>query len=324
LSGTKLRVGVIGAGYWGKKLIGEYLSLSRKRDDIQLTRIVDCDKERLANVAKEFNLPTDMFETDAPKVLNNDSIDAAHIAIPNETHFPICMAALAAGKHVLVEKPMALTMREAIKLARRAEEKCLVLNVSHIFRFNNAVTRASSLLADGIVGKILTLHLNWEDLVKPPPKDRDIVFDLCPHPVDILNCMLGEWPTRVRAVGRSFLRRETGKEEVVHSLLEFNSDVFATIDASWIYAGPKRRFIEVEGERGCLQVDALNQRITTYSQERSKEYHVETNNTIETMITHFLQHIREKETQENSALVGIMTVGVLAAMRQSKFGRAHV
>lgn len=310
----KVRVGVFGAGYWGRKLIQEYLALSKKRSDVQLTRVVDTDKERLAAIAEEFFLPRDMLETDVSKALG--LIDAAHIVTPNDTHYSIGMEALDAGKHVLLEKPMAMTMREAFKLARKAEEKALVLDVGHIFRFSNAIRQTKILLLEGMVGKPLTIHFYWEDLLDPPPAGRDIIFDLCPHPVDILNYITDEWPTRVRAIGRSFKRREPDKEEIAQSLLQLNGDGFATIDVSWLYRGPKRRFIEITGDDGSLEVDALNQKIKMYVGDAEISRH-ETNNTIQDMITHFIMNITQNHPQENSALVGAMTVGVLTAMRQS-------
>jgi predicted dehydrogenase len=314
-SDENVRVGVFGAGYWGRKLIQEYIALSKKRSDVKLTRVVDTDKDRLATIAKEFLLPTHMLETATSKALN--SIDAAHVATPNDTHYSIVMEALNAGKHVLVEKPMTTNMREAFKLARKAEEKSLILNVGHIFRFNNSVRQTKTLLLEGTVGRPLTVRLSWEDLLDPPPENRDIIFDLCPHPVDVLNYITDEWPTRVRAVGRSFSRQEEGREEVANSLVELNGDAFASINVSWLYRGPKRRLIEITGDRGCLEVDALNQKIKIYGRQGLEEPRFKANNTIEDMITHFIMNITEHNPQENSALVGAMTVGVLTAMRKS-------
>ena len=316
-SDEKVRVGVFGAGYWGRKLIQEYLALSKKRRDVRLTRVVDSDKDRLATIAKELFLPMDMLETDITKALNGNYIDAAHIATPNDTHYLIGMQALNAGKHVLIEKPMAMTMREAFKLARNAEEKTVILNVGHIFRFNNSIRQTKILLLDGTIGTPLTIRLSWEDLLDPPPTNRDIIFDLCPHPIDVLNYITDEWPTRVRAVGRSFTRREAGREEVAEALIELNGDAFASIHVSWLYRGPKRRLIEITGDHGCLEVDALNQKIKIYGLKGSEEPRFQANNTIEDMITHFIMNITQHHPQENSALVGAMTVGVLTAMRQS-------
>jgi predicted dehydrogenase len=193
----------------------------------------------------------------------------------------------------------------------------VILNVGHIFRFNNSIRQTKILLLDGTVGTPLTLRLSWEDLLDPPPPNRDIIFDLCPHPIDVLNYITDEWPTRVRAIGRSFTRHEVGREEVAEALIELNGAAFASIHVSWLYRGPKRRLIEITGDRGCLEVDALNQKIKVYGPEGLEEPRFKANNTIEDMITHFIMSITQHHPQENSALVGAMTVGVLTAMRQS-------
>lgn len=316
MTADKLKIAVIGAGTWGRKLVGEYLSLSKKRDDVELGLVADSDKNRLTSLSNEFGLPFSMLVTDANVVLADDTVQAVHIATPNKMHFTLGMAAMEAHKHLLLEKPMALTMREAVKLARKAEEEALVLHVGHIFRFNNAVKEARLLLKERVVGKPLYYSLQWETLTKPPA-DRDIVFDLAPHPIDVLNYLSNEWPARVLAIGRSFLRKQPDKEEVAEAITEFDDEVFARITLSWLYSGPKKRTISVVGESGTIEIDALDQRITLYQDGSSEKHSVKANNTIESMIAHFVNCILKGEPSQNSALVGAMTVGVLSAMRES-------
>jgi predicted dehydrogenase len=316
LSKDRLSIAVIGAGYWGKKLIGEYVALSQKRDDVQLGAIVDSNKDCLAAVAKESGLSHCLLETDSSAVFKNSSIDAVHIATPSATHYPIGIAALESGKHLLLEKPMAMTMREALKLTHKAEEQSLILQVGHIFRFNNAIIETRKLLREGTIGKPLFYDLRWETL-QTPPEGRDIVFDLGPHPIDVINFLSNDWPTRVRALGKSFLRKEPGREDLAEGVAELDGDSFASIHLSWLYAGPKKRSISITGDAGGLEVDALNQRITLYKSGKMSEHPVEANNTIEAMITSFVRSIRWRDPSKNSGLVGAMTVSVLSAMRQS-------
>jgi UDP-N-acetylglucosamine 3-dehydrogenase len=316
LSKDRLSIAVIGAGYWGKKLIGEYIAISKKRDDVQLGAVVDSNKDQLSAVAKEFDLPRCLLETDASAVFKNDSIDAVHVATPNETHCSIGIAALESGKHLLLEKPMAMTLREAVKLVHKAEEQSLILQVGHIFRFNDAVIETRKLIREGVIGKPLFYDLHWETLMEPP-EGRDIVFDLGPHPTDVLNYLSNDWPNRVRALGKSFLRKEPGREDLAEGVAELDGDSFASIHLSWLYPGPKRRSVSITGDAGGLEVDALNQRILLYKSEATNEHPVKANNTIEAMITSFVGSIRWREPPKNSGLVGAMTVSVLSAMRQS-------
>jgi UDP-N-acetylglucosamine 3-dehydrogenase len=311
-----LNVAVFGAGYWGRKLVGEYLSLSKSRSDVELKFVVDPDKERLKTVGKEFGLPSNMMEADASTVLNDTSVSAVHLAIPNEQHYPIGMAALEAHKHVLLEKPMALTMRDAIKLARKAEEGNLVLHIAHIFRFNNAVQQAQAFLTNDAIGNPLYYRLAWEALVDPP-EGRDIIFDLGPHPIDVLNYLTNEWPSRVLSLGRYFRRGKSERADVAEAVMEFEDGTFANVALSWLYAGPKKRAVSITGDSGTLEIDALNQKITVYNKEGVRFHQVEANNTIQAMINHFTNSIQVREPPKVSALVGAMTVAVLCAMRRS-------
>lgn len=319
----KLGVALIGAGYWGKKLAYEYLELSKSRNDVSFKFLVDANKQRLKQVANELQLPGVMLQTDINTVLKSSAIGAVHLALPNELHYSIGIQALESGKHVLLEKPMALNMRDAVKLARKAEQQSLVLHIGHIFRFNNAVTEAKKLLDEGVIGKPLYYGLDWEALI-PPPEARDIVFDLGPHPIDVLNFLSSEWPSRLITVGKSFLRKKPLREEVAETVTEFQDDVFAKIALSWLYAGPKKRFISVTGEQGTLEIDALNQRVEIYTAEKSRNYPVTANNTILAMITHFANSILNREPPRVSGLVGAMTVAVLSAMRESMSSKQFV
>jgi predicted dehydrogenase len=320
---SKLGVAIVGAGFWGKKLVLEYLALSKLRSDVQLRWVVDSDRTRLTQLASELNLPRNMLETEYRRILEDETVGAVHLAVPNELHFPIGMAALEARRHVLLEKPMALNMRDAVKLARKAEQQSVVLHVGHIFRFNNAVREAKKLLDNGTIGKPLYYGLDWEALLSPP-RNRDIVFDLGPHPIDVLNYLSNEWPTRVVTLGKSFLRRKPDQEEVAETVAEFEGDIFAQVALSWLYMGPRKRLISVTGEFGTILVDALNQRIDIYTSEGAQNHHVQVNDTILTMITHFVESILNREPPQVSGLVGAMTVAVLAAMRESMSQKAFV
>jgi len=145
----RIGVAVVGVGYWGRKLVEEYLLLSKRRSDVELVAVADVSKERLMRISSEFGLPTSMLYADHHELLGDDRVDAVHIATPNETHFRIARDFLEAGKHVLLEKPMATSSREAFKLARMAEELDLVLLVGHIFRFKTPLRRPGTLSRRG-------------------------------------------------------------------------------------------------------------------------------------------------------------------------------
>ena len=345
-------IAVIGAGYWGTKLCREYLAIERLTGDASLRYVVDASPAALDAIAKELGKCHARFVEHYEDALRDKELDAVHIALPNELHYPVAKLALESGKHVLLEKPIATSSRQAFKLAQMADAKGLVLQVGHIFRFNNAVRTLRDAIRDGRIGKPLYADLEWTTYM-PPPKGRDIVFDLAPHPVDVLNYLLDEWPVAADAIGKSYLRKAQDKEEMASINLEFPDGFLAHIYLSWIHHGAKERRIVVVGEKGTVVVDALNQavRLLTEDGERevpltaidstgfieanqnqantkpsravpraSKKGRVGANNTIRDMQLHFIERVRGRGPSLNSALIGAETVAVLEnitrAMRQ--------
>jgi predicted dehydrogenase len=312
----QVRVAVIGAGYWGEKLIEEYLKLSRK-SKVVLSAIVDISSERLNYIKSKYNLPDKIFHRDFKKFLeSDDEIDAVHIATPNETHYQIAMEALEKGRHVLLEKPMTTSSRSAFKLTREAEKRGVVLLVGHIFRFNNAINMAKRLIENETLGKIYYLNLKWTTYMHDLPK-RDIIFDLAPHPIDIINHLLEEWPVSVYSRARSFKRGLKGLEELALITLELPKDIIAGITLSWIQHGAKTRTIEIVGEKSTLYIDALNQKMQLYdNNNRISEIQIEANNTIEAMINHFIDLITNRGIPINSSLIGAITVYILEKIKE--------
>jgi predicted dehydrogenase len=313
----KVRIAVFGAGYWGTKLASEYSLLSKSVDSVSLDSVVDVSQERLNVLKLQLNNDDVNFCSDCEEVLKDNRIDAVHIALPNDLHYEAARMALESGKHVLVEKPMTTSSRQALKLAILSEEKGLILQVGHIFRFNNALRKVGEIIRQGVLGKIFYASLAWTSYVEPP-KGRDITFDLAPHPIDVLNSLLDEWPTTVNAVGNSYLRREEGREEVAFINLKFPDRLLASVYVSWIDHGRKERSVQLVGEKASLWCDALNQTVTVSTcGERTQETQVQANNTIRDMELHFIDRIRGRGPQFNSPLIGAATVQVLEAIVHS-------
>lgn len=311
-----VRIAVIGAGYWGTKLAHEYSLLSKSIAGVSLRSVVDVSRERLNALKSELKNDGIEFCSDYREVLGDGEIDAVHIALPNQLHYETARMALESGKHVLVEKPMTTSSREALKLASLSEEKGLVLQVGHIFRFSKALHKVREIISQGILGKIFYADVIWASYTKPP-KDRDIVFDLAPHPIDVLNYLLDEWPTTVSAIGSSFLRNEVDREEVAFVNLRFPNSVLANVCVSWIDHGAKERSVRLVGEKASLECDALNQTVTIHTQEQTQKAEVVANNTIRDMQLHFIDRIRGRGPLFASPLVGVATVQVLEAITHS-------
>jgi UDP-N-acetylglucosamine 3-dehydrogenase len=313
----KINLALFGSGYWGTKLAAEYIQLQQLNENFSFFGIVDPDKRMLAEIQKKFNLRSDMLLDNVEECLCNPDINAIHVATPNETHFRIAHEALIQNKHVLLEKPMSLTSRDAFKLARLAEKSGQILLVGHIFRFNAALDRAREMLEEGQIGDINYIQMSWLDYLNPLP-NRDIIFDLLPHPVDIVNFLTGEWPSSIYTHSYSYTRsKQTENEDVAFIIMELPDKSSAQVTLSWIQPGIKQRLVTVTGTKGTMVIDTLLQGLFICNNNQKTNVTVKKNNTIRSMITHFVNCISRVENPNNSALVGAITVGVLTSARKS-------
>lgn len=311
-----INLAVIGAGYWGTKLITEYLALSEKRQDIKLLAVADGSHERLLQVGKSLALPNSILKKDYDEILKAPEITGVHIATPNETHYEIARKAIAAGKHVLLEKPMSMSSGDALRLARFAEKNNSVLLIGHIFRFNNAINKVKEIIEKKEINGIRCVELRWASFMSPP-QGRDIIFDLAPHPIDILNHIFEEWPTQVYVNAHSYERKKVGLEEVAFATLDFPDDIIASVILSWIHHGPRQRTVTIVSKKTTLKVEAVEQTITMYENRQVNKISIKRNNTIESEINHFVERIKNNDPPINSALTGAMNVTVLEAMKKS-------
>lgn len=310
-----VNVGVIGAGYWGKKVISEYLALAKEDPNVSLLRVCDVQEQNLRCCSEVFHIPKEQLLNIYKELLDLDNIDAVHICTPNETHYQFCKEALMAGKHVLLEKPMTLNSRQAFELLNLAEKEELGLQVGYIFRFNNALREVRKLIGDNFFGDLYYLRLKWTTLMHPSP-ERDIIFDLGAHPVDITNFLLGMWPSKVACKARAYTRETL--PEIAYATAEFDKKVMANIELSWLQPGKERR-VDVVGSKRSATIDCLNQNVEIFENHANNGFKIDVqrNNTILTELKHFVDHISESIESVNSGSVGPMNVLVLENLRKA-------
>jgi UDP-N-acetylglucosamine 3-dehydrogenase len=313
----KTNVAVIGAGYWGKKIVYEYAELAKNSSNVNLSAVCDLSKENLLFCNENYDIPSACSCLE--EILSNRDIGAVNICTPSETHYKISKAALEEGKHVLVEKPMSLSSREAYELVDLADERGLVISVGHIYRFNNAVKKVRQLIKDGFFGDIFYLKLRWTTLC-PPLEGRDILTDLAPHPFDIINFLLNYWPSKILCKAKTYRRKEL--EEVAYCVAEFDNEVMAHIELSWLLPG-KIREVSVLASKRFARIDCLNQAIEAYDNGCFKGIPVTRNNTIKDELEHFIECIKNGESgkpmcnNRNGGLLGANVVSLLEAARRS-------
>ena len=306
---AKYNVGIIGVGYWGKKLVDEFT----KVEEANVIGVSDLDDKNLQFCADRYGVKTGY--KDYKQLLAMKDLHAVAVAVPNAMHYQVCKDALNAGKHVLVEKPITMTSKEGKELVELAQAKKLTLAVGHIFRFNSALAEVRRLnKEEQYFGKIFLVELNWLNLEKAFP-DRDVLFDLAPHMFDIQNYILDQWPSEVSCTGGPF-RRDKG-EETAYVISKYRDGVIAMSNISWLVP-KKTRQVFIAGESRSALIDAVAQKITVYESGYTKEIHIIPNNTIRDELIHFVQSFKDpqKETK-NSGAIGVRTVELIEAAKRS-------
>lgn len=248
-SDRMLRVAIIGVGYWGPN----YLRLlSGTVPGAQVTACSDLQAERLQAVAR-LAPGVKMFQ-DHRRMLAESELDAAIIATPASAHRQIAEDCLAAGLHLLVEKPLASTSADAEAITEAAAQAGRVLMVGHTFLFNPAVRRIKRYIEDGELGRILYLSFTRTGL-GPIRQDVNALWDLAPHDVSMLRYWLDADPGEIVARGQSYLRR--GTEDVVFLMLRFPGDILAAIHLSWLDP-VKDRKATIVGDKKMIVFDDVN------------------------------------------------------------------
>jgi UDP-N-acetyl-D-glucosamine dehydrogenase len=238
-------VGVIGAGYWGAKHIRNFVDLP----EADLQYVADLDSARLAAVARQY--PRLRTTAGYHDLIQAPDLDAIVVATPAATHVAIARAALRAGKHVLVEKPLATSIGGAEELIALAEEHDRVLMVGHTFLYNPAVRTLRDLVQGQELGDIYYVHAQRLNLGLFQ-RDVNVIWDLAPHDVSILMYVLGADPITASARGWDYV--QPGIHDVAYLDLEFPHRVRAALHVSWLDPN-KTRHITIVGSRKMAVYD---------------------------------------------------------------------
>jgi predicted dehydrogenase len=251
-----IRIGIIGYGYWGPNLVRNFA----ERKDAQVTVVADRQPERLAEAQRRY--PAIRVTAEASELIADAAVDAVVIATPVALHFELATAALRAGKHVLVEKPMASTSDEASRLIDEAARRRLVLMVDHTFIYTGAVRKMRELVANGELGDVYyydSVRINLGLF----QHDVDVLWDLAVHDLSIMDFILPQHPVSVSATG---LAHVPGKpENIAYMTMFFDGTMIAHVHASWLAPVKVRRTL-LGGSRRMVVFDDLE------SSEKIKVY----------------------------------------------------
>jgi predicted dehydrogenase len=248
------RVGLAGLGYWGP-------NLARNFDDLaELVWLCDLSGESRERVGARF--PTARMTADFDDLLADDGLDAVVVATPVTTHFELAKRALEAGKHVLVEKPPALTAVEAEELFATAEEQDRVLMPGHLLLYHPGIARLKQVIESGELGEVHYVYGNRQNLGQIR-KDENALWSLGVHDLSVILHLLEEEPVEAWARGESFLTE--GVEDVVFCYLRFPSGKVAHMHLSWLDPHKMRRITVVGRDKMAVFDDMeLDRKLTIY------------------------------------------------------------
>jgi len=259
------KVGLAGLGYWGPNLARNFDELA------ELAWLCDLSDEQRERFAARY--PEARLTGDFDEMLADDALDAVIVATPVITHAELAKRALEAGKHVLVEKPPALTGAEVEDLLATAEEQGRVLMPGHLLLYHPGVVRLKELIRSGELGDVLYVYGNRQNLGQIR-KDENALWSLGVHDLSVILHLLEEEPIEVWARGESFLTE--GVEDVVFSYLRFPSGKVAHMHLSWLDPHKMRRITVVGRDKMAVFDDMeLDRKLTIYDKgpvERAETY----------------------------------------------------
>jgi len=326
-----INVAVIGAGYWGPNLIRNFTSCPKT----QLVAVCDKDADRLAKVLAPYPGVDAVGDVDA--LLARDDIEAVAIATPVSTHAPIGKAALEAGKHLLIEKPLAASVREAEELVALADSKNRTLMVDHTFIYSPPVRKIKDIIDSGEIGELyyidsvrINLGLFQHDI--------NVIWDLAPHDLSILDYLVGRLPRSLAAFGTCHTNNHNEIEDVAHLNLDFGNGFMASFHVNWLSPVKVRSFIIGGSRKGIVyndlepaeKVKVYDRGITINDDPEHRRGvlvgyrtgdvwspHINSGEPLQTMVRHFAECIREQKPSLTDGRAGLRVVRMLEAAQRS-------
>lgn len=321
-------IAIVGYGYWGPKLVRNFLQSGA------FARVVICEEnpERLARGLREN--PGAVGANSFASVLADASIDAVALATPVATHYPLARAALTAGKHVLVEKPLASRGADAEELVALAATRNRVLIVDHTFVYHPAVQRIRQFIADGTLGQLAYIDSTRINLGLFQ-HDVNVLWDLAVHDLAIINYLTAERPAVVQAIGASHTASPLANIGVL--VLRYASGLFVHLNCSWV-SPVKIRHMLIGGDKKMIVYDDLdaNEPVKIYDsgftartdEERNRllfEYRagdvyspkIAPREALANLVADFVAAIRDQRAPVSDGRFGADTVKILEAAEQS-------
>jgi predicted dehydrogenase len=324
-----LNFAVVGCGYWGPNLLRNL----RLLPDCRVKIACDMKKDRLAHMKSLYSEIDTTTEFD--QVVEDGEIDAVVIATPVQFHFEMAQKSLAAGKHTFIEKPMASSAAECVKLIKLAESRGLTIMVGHTFIYSPPVRKIKEIVHNDALGEIQYISARRLNLGLFQT-DINVTWDLAPHDISIILYVMGKAPLSVNCQGTAHVNPDI--EDVTTTTLNFENGGFASVQSSWLDPNKIREMTFVGSKRMLLYDDLEpNEKLKIYDKrveappfydtyaEFHYSYHygdmyspyLKQYEPLKMECQHFVDCIRSGARSESSGYDGLRVVQILEAATES-------
>jgi predicted dehydrogenase len=329
MASKQLGIGVIGYGYWGPNIVRNFSNSA----STHVISICDLDPAKLATSQRL--CPESITTSDFRDLLTNPVIDAVAIATPARTHYDLALAALKAGKHVFVEKPLASTSEQVRRLIDEADRRNLTLMVDHTFLYTPAVQKIRELIHTDSLGEIY-----YYDSIRASlglfQSDVNVIWDLAVHDLSIINYILKDKPVSVSATGSCHV--DGSPENMAHITLFFENKCVAHVSVNWLspikvrqtFIGGSRKMIVYDDVEPTEKIKVYDKGIIVNpSPENTHQLrigyragdmwapHISTKEALQTEVEHFADCVINNKVPVSSAASGLHIVEILEAASQS-------
>jgi UDP-N-acetylglucosamine 3-dehydrogenase len=309
----KLGVAVIGTGFWGRN----HARVFKELEETELLAVCDINAERAKNVAKQFGVKA---YTSMGKMLKRKDIEAVSNCVWSLNLAKETQKALKAGKHVLVEKPMATNVKQAEKLLETAEEEGLHLSVGFLMRFIPGIQHMKNAIEDKTIGNLVCATAKrvseWPERIG----DVGVVKDTAIHDIDIIRYLFGEEPIAVYAKTGSMKYKKF--EDYAQIMLTFEGGKSAFIESNWL-TPYKTRTLVVTGSKAIMKLDYITQELTIEDAKETIQPRYPWQEPLKLELQHFANCILKKEKPLITGMDGLKALQIAeAALKSSATGRA--
>jgi len=309
----KLGVAIIGAGFWGRN----HARVFKELEETELLAVCDKNVEKAKDVAKQFDVKG---YTNRGKMLKRKDIEAVSICTWSIDLAKEALKALKAGKHVLVEKPMATNAKQAEKLLKKAEEEKLHLTVGFLMRFIPGIQHLKNAIEKKTIGNLVCATAKrvseWPERIG----DIGVVKDTAIHDIDIIRYLFDEEPIAVYAKTGSMKHKKF--EDYAQIMLTFESGRSAFIESNWL-TPYKTRTLVVTGSKAIMKLDYITQELTIEDAKETMQPRYPWQEPLKLELQHFANCVLKKEKPLITGMDGFKALQIAeAALRSSAAGRA--